>query len=57
VLSGAREEASASGAAPIALFDGAALARLCEEHGIGVLATRLTLPLPDVDLFESLRQG
>jgi restriction endonuclease Mrr len=57
VLSGAREEASANGAAPVSLWDGAALARLCEEHGIGVSFTRVSLPVPDADLFEALRQA
>jgi hypothetical protein len=57
VLSGAREEASASGAAPISLLDGVAVARLCEEHGMGVVHTRISLPMPDVELFEGLRQG
>jgi len=57
VLSGAREEASANGAAPVSLWDGQALAKLCEEHGIGVSFTRVNLPIPDVDLFDALRQA
>jgi restriction endonuclease Mrr len=57
VLSGAREEASASGAAPVSLWDGQALARLCEEQGIGVSFTRVSLPVPDAELFEALRQA
>lgn len=55
VLSGAREEAAATGAAPVTLVDGIGLARLCEEQGVAVLQTRLTLPVPDVELFEALR--
>src|SRR5262249_9242387 len=57
VLSGAREEASAGGAAPITLVDGLTLARLCEEHSIGVIKTELYLTLPDVDLLDALRSG
>jgi hypothetical protein len=55
VLSGAREEAQAVGAAPVALFDGVGLARLCEEHGMGVLRTTIPLALADLDFFEALR--
>jgi hypothetical protein len=57
VLSGAREEAAAPGAAPITLVDGNRLVRLCEEHGVAVQETRLTLPLPDLDLLDALRTG
>ncbi len=57
VLSGAREEASASGAAPVSLTDGMALARLCEQHGVGVLRQTIQLPLADLELFESLRSN
>jgi hypothetical protein len=57
VLSGAREEAAAAGASPVRLIDGAALARLCEEHGIAVTSTEISLPLPDAELFEALRNG
>jgi restriction endonuclease Mrr len=57
VLSGAREEAAAAGAAPITLIDGQRLARLCEELGVGMVKTELTLPAPDVELFEALRSG
>jgi restriction endonuclease Mrr len=57
VLSGAREEASAHGAAPITLLDGNGFARLCEEHGVGVMETRVSLPIVDIDLFEALRGG
>jgi restriction endonuclease Mrr len=57
VLSGAREEAAAAGASPVRLVDGAALARLCEEHRVAVTETPLNLALPDMELFEALRNG
>jgi restriction endonuclease Mrr len=57
VLSGAREEAAAAGASPIRLFDGAGLARLCEEQDVGVSRSRFTITLPDAELFEALRLG
>jgi hypothetical protein len=57
VLSGARDEAMVPGAAPITLLDGLGLARLCDEHGVAVLRTRVELTLPDVDLLETLRSG
>ncbi|HEX7669065.1 MAG TPA: restriction endonuclease, partial [Polyangiaceae bacterium] len=57
VLSGAREEAAAPGASAVRLVDGATLARLCEEHGIAVVNTNVSLPLPDPELFEALRNG
>ncbi len=55
VLSGAREEAGVTGAAPIQLFDGLGVARLCEEHDVAVLRARLPIAIPDVDLLEALR--
>ena len=54
VLSGAREEAGAP-AAPIALFDGVALCKLLEDNDVGVVRTRLTTAIPDLELFETLR--
>lgn len=57
VLSGAREEAAAPGAAPVTVLDGMGIAKLCEEHGVGVVSTRIELPLPDLDLFDGLRAG
>lgn len=57
VLSGAREEAAAHGAAPITLLDGLGFARLCEEQGVGVMETKVCLPIVDIDLFEALRGG
>jgi hypothetical protein len=55
VLSGAREEASSAGVAPMVLTDGAGLARLCEENDVAVVRARLPIALPDVDLLEALR--
>jgi hypothetical protein len=54
VLSGAREEAGAP-AAPIALFDGISLCRLLEESDVGVIRTRFTTAIPDLELYETLR--
>jgi len=55
VLSGAREEAAAPGASPVAVIDGLGLAKLCEEHEIGLVTTKLSLPHPDLDLLDALR--
>jgi hypothetical protein len=56
VLSGAREEAGAP-AAPIALFDGIALCRMLEDNDVGVIRTRFTTAIPDLELYETLRGG
>ena len=56
-LSGARDEAAAPNATPVHLIDGLALIRLCEQEGIGIVQTAVTLPLPDVELFDALRAG
>ena len=55
MLSGAREEAVVPGVAPIALFDGLAVARLCEDNDVAVIRARLPIAIPDVDLLEALR--
>ena len=55
VLSGAREEANAPGASPVAVLDGVGLAELCERYSIGVAKHHLSLPLPDFDVLEGLR--
>jgi restriction endonuclease Mrr len=55
VLSGAREEAAAPGASPVSVIDGLGLAKLCEEHEIGLITTKLSLPHPDLDLLDALR--
>ncbi|MEZ4226648.1 MAG: HTH domain-containing protein [Polyangiaceae bacterium] len=57
VLSGAREEAGAAGAAPVTLVDGATLAGWCESHGIGLTQHVVRLGVPDQDLFDALRAG
>jgi hypothetical protein len=55
VLSGAREEAAVSTAAPVALLDGLAIARACEELSIAVLPTHVTIAVADLDFLENLR--
>lgn len=55
MLSGAREEAAVAGTAPIGLYDGAAIARLCEDNDVAVLRARMPIAIPDVDLLEALR--
>jgi len=55
VLSGAREEARAQGAAPVTLIDGARLAELCLEHGVCVSTSSVSLPAPDFNQLEALR--
>jgi hypothetical protein len=55
MLSGAREEAGIAGTAPVALFDGLAVARLCEDNDVGVLRARMPIAIPDVDFLEALR--
>jgi hypothetical protein len=54
-LSGAREEAAAPGAAPVALYDGIALSRLLEEIDVAVCKTRFAIAIPDLELLETLR--
>jgi len=55
VLSGAREEAAAPGAPPVALYDGIALCKLLEEFDVGIVKTRFTVAIPDLELLETLR--
>jgi hypothetical protein len=55
VLSGAREDAGASGVMPVSLVDGGTLARLCEENHVAVVRAQNPVFIPDVDLFEALR--
>jgi restriction endonuclease Mrr len=55
VLSGAREEAAAPGAPPVALYDGIAVCRLLEDIEVGVVKTRFTTAIPDLELLETLR--
>lgn len=55
VLSGARDEASVTGTAPIALYDGLSVARLCEDNDVAVIRARLPIAIPDIDLLEALR--
>jgi restriction endonuclease Mrr len=55
ILSGAREEASAPNAPPIALYDGLGFCRLLEEHDVAVIRTRFPIAIPDLELLETLR--
>lgn len=55
VLSGAREEAAAVTAPPIALYDGLSFCRLLEEHDVAVIRTRFPIAIPDLELLDSLR--
>jgi hypothetical protein len=55
VLSGAREEAAAPNAAPVALYDGIALCKLLEDIDVGVVKTRFAVAVPDLELLEALR--
>jgi hypothetical protein len=55
VLSGAREEAAAPGAPPVALFDGIALCKLLEDIEVGIVKTRFAIAIPDMELLEALR--
>ncbi len=55
VLSGAREEAGAVGAPPIALYDGLSFCRLLEDNDVAVVRTRFPVAIPDLELLETLR--
>lgn len=55
VLSGAREEAGATSAPPIALYDGLGFCKLLEDQEVGVVRTRMTIAIPDLELLETLR--
>jgi restriction endonuclease Mrr len=55
VLSGAREEATLAGAAPVALFDGIGLCKLLEEAQVGVTRSTFSVAIPDLDLLDTLR--
>ncbi len=55
VLSGAREEAGAQGAAPIALYDGLSFCKLLEDNDVGVVKTRFAIAIPDLELLDAIR--
>jgi hypothetical protein len=55
VLSGAREEAAAQAAPPVTLFDGMALCRVLEDNDVGVVRTRFSTAIPDLELYDTLR--
>jgi len=57
VLSGAREEAVAGGAPPIALYDGLAFCKLLEDEDVAVVQTRYEIALPNLELLEAIRGG
>jgi restriction endonuclease Mrr len=57
VMSGAREEATAPFATPVQFLDGAKVAELCEQHGVGVVPQYVSVPALDTELFDSLRSG
>jgi len=57
VLSGAREEAAANGAPPIALYDGLAFCKLLEDQDVGVVRTKHVVALPNLELLEAIRGG
>ncbi len=57
VLSGAREEAAASGAPPIALYDGLAFCKLLEDQDVAVVRTKHIVALPNLELLEAIRGG
>ena len=57
VLSGAREEAAASGAPPIALYDGLAFCKLLEDEDVAVVRTRHVVALPTLEMLEAIRGG
>ncbi len=57
VLSGAREEAAAGGAPPIALYDGLAFCKLLEDSDVAVVRTRHVVALPNLELLEAIRGG
>ena len=55
VLSGAREEAAAGGAPPIALYDGLAICKLLEDQDVAVVRTQHVVSIPNVELLEGMR--
>lgn len=57
VVSGAREEASAPASAPVALYDGLALAAAMERQGVGLVAQAVPIATLDFELLDALRGG
>jgi HB1, ASXL, restriction endonuclease HTH domain/Restriction endonuclease len=55
ILSGAREEATAPGGAPVALYDGLALCKLLEEVDVAVVKTRFAVAIPDLEILDAMR--
>ncbi|MBN8616227.1 MAG: restriction endonuclease [Deltaproteobacteria bacterium] len=50
-----RDEATAQGATPIAIFDGLALAEAMENRGVGMRRTTVPLSVIDLDTLDALR--
>lgn len=50
-----RDEATAAGATPVALFDGLALAEAMEARGVGMRRTAVPLSVIDLDTLDALR--
>jgi hypothetical protein len=55
VLSGAKEEAAAQSAAPVALYDGLSLCKLLEESDVAVTRAKFPIAIPDLDFLDMLR--
>lgn len=55
VLSGAREEAHAPGASPVALTGRPELAQACVQHGVGIRTQRVEFPVLDTELLDQLQ--
>jgi hypothetical protein len=55
VPKGCREEATAVGATPIALYDGLSLAEAMEVRGVGMRRTTLPVSVIDLDTLDALR--
>lgn len=57
VTSGAREEASAPAAGPVALYDGLSLATAMERQGVGLATQQVAISALDFELLDALRGG
>ncbi len=57
IMSGAKDEATVSGATAVQFIDGARFAALCERTGVAVVKQSLNLALPDIELFDALRSS
>jgi len=57
VTAGAREEASAPAAGPVALYDGLSLATAMERQGVGLATQQVAISALDFELLDALRGG